>query len=384
MSEMMRVVRFVIVTLALCVIAASVNAAAEINIGGLFAMSGKAAHIGIASRDVAQMVVDDINRSGGINGAMVKLIIADTRSEPGQAAVALKKLVDRYKVAAICGPTSTGEIMACLPGIEQAKIPVVACVGGAAAVVPVEQRYWVFKSPQKSSSAVARIYIYLKSKGIKRVGILCASDKFGQEGEDLLKELAAGHGITVVAQEKFNPEDADMSVQVGKIAAAKPQAMVVWTIGPAGAIIAKNAKALKVPFKIVQCHGQPDPIYIKLGGAAANGSIMPCTKLMVGEQLRDSDPQKGVILSFIDQYERRGYPPIGTHCGYAWDAMQMIARAMRKAGTDPEKLRAAIENTKNYVGVSGIYNMSPKDHCGLDHRSLVMIEVVGGKWKLVK
>ena len=57
---------------------------------------------------------------------------------------------------------------------------------------------------------------------------------------------------------------------------------------------------------------------------------------------------------------------------------------MKSAGTDADKLRDAIEATKNYVGVSGTYNMSPEDHCGLDVDSLVMIKVENGNWKLIK
>lgn len=369
-------------TAVICAIAISAVSAADIVIGGLFAMTGKASNIGIPTRKVAQMVVNDINKKGGIKGSKIRLVIADTRSEPGQAVVALKKLLAKNKPVAIVGPTTTGEIMACIPTIEAAKVPVIACVGGAAPVVPT--RAWVFKSPQKSSSAVARIYTYLKSKKITKIGLLTANDKFGQEGEELLKELAHSQGIKIIAHEQFSPTDADMSVQIGKIAARKPQAMVVWTIGPAGGVIAKNAKALKVPFKVVQCHGQPDSTYLKLGGSACNGTIMPSTKLMVANQLPKSDPQKKEELNFVKEYARNGCGEMGTHSGYAWDAIQIVARAIKKAGTNPEKLRAAIEHTKNYVGVSGIYNMSAKDHCGLDSSSLVMITVKDGKWKLIK
>lgn len=357
-------------------------AAQEIKIGGLFALSGKAQHIGQPTLNVARMVIDDINKKGGINGAKLVLVVADTRSEPGQAVVALKKLIAKDKVVAICGPTTTGEIMACIPTIEESKIPTVACVGGAAPVTPI--RPYVFKSPQKSSSAVARIYMFLKSRNIKKIGVLAANDKFGEEGDVLLKELAPSHGIEIVAREQFGPEDADMSVQIGKIAAAKPQAMVVWTIGPAGGIIAKNAKQLKVPFMVVQCHGQPDPIYLKLAGSAANGTYMPSTRLMVAEQLSGKDPQKKVCQAFVKEYTARGFGKVGTHSGYAWDAIQLIANAMRKAGTDPVKLRAAIESTRNYVGVSGVYTMGPDDHTGLDSGSLVMVTVKNGKWTLVK
>jgi branched-chain amino acid transport system substrate-binding protein len=381
---MKNLVRTAAIVIAVCLIAASMASAAkkEIKIGGLFALSGKAAQIGVPTKAVTNMVIADINRKGGIKGAKLVLVPTDTLSEPGQAVVALKKLIARENVVAIVGPTTTGEAMACIPTLEEAKIPAEMCVGGAAPVVPI--RPYVFKSPQKSSSAVARIYMYLRDKKIKKIALLTATDKFGEEGEQLLKELAPNYKLDIVAHEKFSPMDQDMSVQIGKIAAAKPQAMVVWTIGPAGGLVTKNARQLKVPFLIVQCHGQPDPLYLKVAGAAANGTVMPSTRLMVADQLPNSDPQKKVCLAFVKQYKALGVGEYGTHSGYAWDAVQIIANAMKKAGTDPQKLRAAIENTKHYVGVSGIYNLSAKDHTGLDSGSLVMVEVVNGKWKLIK
>ena len=51
---------------------------------------------------------------------------------------------------------------------------------------------------------------------------------------------------------------------------------------------------------------------------------------------------------------------------------------------DASYIRSAIEATKGYVGISGVYNMSPEDHCGLDVDSLVMIKVEDGKWKLLE
>ncbi len=68
---------------------------------------------------------------------------------------------------------------------------------------------------------------------------------------------------------------------------------------------------------------------------------------------------------------------------YAWDAVQIVAQAIAKAGAKPEKLRDAIEGTKGYVGISGIYNMSPMDHCGLRLDSMVLVQIEDGKWKLL-
>jgi hypothetical protein len=113
---------------------------------------------------------------------------------------------------------------------------------------------------------------------------------------------------------------------------------------------------------LVQYHGQPDPKYVELAGEASEGSIMPSTKLMVAQQLADHDPQKAVILDFIrgykDTYHFDQQYPVNTHSGYAWDAIFLLANAMRR-GTEPGAT-AAIEQTKGYVGISGIYSLMPK------------------------
>lgn len=358
------------------------QAAEPIKIGGLFDLSGKAQAIGVSTKDVAQMIVDRINKAGGVKGRPLELSIADTQSEPSQAVVALKRLVEKDKVVAIIGPTTTGAAMACLPAVEQAGVPMVACVGGDAPVNPA--RKWVFKTPQRTSTAAERLCAHLKAKGVTKLGVLTASDKFGQEGEAYLKSIAPKAGLEIVAQESFDPNDVDMTVQLTKVAGAKPQAIVVWTIGPAGAVIAKNARQAGVAAPLFQCHGQPDPSYIRLGGEAANGTAMPATKLMAGEQLPATDPQRAAVLDFIKEYNARGLKNLSTHSGYAWDAVQLVVRGLEQAGTEPEALRAAIEGTKGYVGVSGVFNLSATDHCGLGVDSLVIVRVDNGQWRLVE
>jgi branched-chain amino acid transport system substrate-binding protein len=58
----------------------------------------------------------------------------------------------------------------------------------------------------------------------------------------------------------------------------------------------------------------------------------------------------------------------------------IVANAMKKAGTQAEDLRAAIEQTQGYVGVSGVYNLTPEDHNGLDVDSMVIVQVKDGKF----
>ena len=57
--------------------------------------------------------------------------------------------------------------------------------------------------------------------------------------------------------------------------------------------------------------------------------------------------------------------------------------ALKEAGTDPTKLREAIEGVKDWPGVSGVFTMTPENHSGLTKDALVMVTVQDGKWKLV-
>jgi len=382
----MRIAILFTVALALCQAAPSSFAAEPIKIGAFFALSGPAANIGTPTKLVAQMAVDKINKEGGITGRPIELVIGDTESDPAKAAVIAKKFIFSDKVAAIIGPTSTAEGMSVKKIVEEAGVPTFMTVGGDPVIMGGNfgAYTYVFKSPQRSSTAVRKLYGYLKAKGLTKVALFTNTDGFGKDGLGWLENLAPEFGITFTAKESFGPSDTDMTAQLTKIKNSAPQAIVTWTIGPVGSIVAKNKMQLGIAIPLFQCHGLPDPKYIELAGKASEGDRMPATKLMVGGALPDSDPQKKVIIEFIrlyrDVYKHDKDFPINTHSGYAWDAITIVAGAMKKTGADPKALRAAIEETKGYVGVSGVYTLTAEDHNGLGVDSMVMVQVKEGKF----
>ncbi len=380
--------------LAICLcllIVGSVDAADPIKIGAVYSLSGPAAAIGTPTKLVTQMVVEKINKEGGINGRPIELVVGDTESDPTKAVMVVKKFINVDKVAAIIGPDRTDLGMAVKKLVEDAGIPTFMTVGGDPVIMgggPLGTFKWVFKSPQRSSVAVEKLYGHLKDANLKKLALITASDGFGKDGKVWLEKMAPKYGLTIVADESFNPKDTDVTAQLSKISSASPDAIVCWTIGPAAAIVAKNVKQLDLKEPLFQCHGIPDPKYVELAGPAAEGSMMPSTKLMAWEQLPDNDPQKKVIKDFVhlynDVYKIDKEFPINTHSGYAWDAIYIVADAMKKGGTEPGKLRDAIEQTKNHIGISGTYNLTPEDHNGLGTDSMIMVRIENGKWKLTK
>ncbi len=164
-----------------------------IKIGAFFDLSGPASFIGTPTKLVATMVVDKINKEGGVNGKSIELVIGDTEGDPAKAVNIAKKFIYKDKVAAIIGPTRTGTGMAVKKIIHGGKVPAFMTVGGDPVIMggpklgPFE---WVFKSPQRSSVAVKRLYMYLKEKGLTRIALLTASDGFGKDGVRWLTKLA--------------------------------------------------------------------------------------------------------------------------------------------------------------------------------------------------
>ena len=362
-----------------------------IKIGAFFALSGPSSSIATSTSLAAQMVVDKINEDQGINGRSLELIVGDTEGDPSRALALAKRLVEEDKVSALIGPTHTGTGMTVKSYIEtKAHIPAVMTVEGDRVIAGGKYGpyRWTFKIPPRTSTAVRKIYGYLNSQKLRKVGLLTASDGFGKEGLGWLEKLAPEYGLEIVARESFDPTAADVTAQIGKIGASDPQALVCWTIGPAGARVAKSLKRSGMTIPLIQSHRQPGPQYTKLAGAAAEGSIMPTTKLMVYRQLPNIDPQKAVIQDFVNLYRDVHHLDeqcsINVHSGYAWDAIFLLTNAMRQVGPEAEPLRDAIEQMQGYVGVSGVYKLTPEDHNGLGGDSLVMVKVENGKWVMIQ
>ena len=151
-----------------------------IKIGGLFAVTGPPSFLGEPERNTANMVVDQINKAGGIKGRRLKLVYYDTQGDATKAVQAATRLIKEDRVSAIIGPSTTGETMAVIPVVENASIPLISCAAGIKITEPV--RKWVFKTAQNDSLAVGRIYDHLKKRNINNVAILTVSDGFGASG----------------------------------------------------------------------------------------------------------------------------------------------------------------------------------------------------------
>ena len=357
-------------------------------IGAVFSITGPGSSLGIPERDTALMLEAEINARGGIKGPdgrlhPLKIVIYDDASDETKAVLAAKKLIDEDRVTVIVGTTLSGTSLAILDTVQKAEVPLVSCAAAAKIVEPAAERKWVFKTPQSDHLIVGVLVDYLKAKGLTRVGWLNVDYAFGQLGWVEFDKAAQSAGLSILVNEKFGQKDVDMTAQLTRVKAAAPQAVVVWSIPPSASIATRNYADLGLKMPMFQSHGIGNKKFVELAGAAANGVMFPAGKLLVAEQLADNDPQKPVLLAYARDFEAR-YGPRNTFGGHAWDAVQLAVRGLERAGTDRAGVRAAIESTRNFVGISGVFDFSPSDHNGLDRRAATMIQIVDGQWKTAK
>ena len=376
-----KVTNFVIIAAAL-LLSTTAFAAAPIKIGALFAVTGPAAFLGEPERNSAKMVVDEINRAGGVRGHKLELVAYDTAGDATKAVQLATKLIKDDKVIAIIGPSTTGETMAVIPVAEKEHIPLISCSAGSKITDPV--RKWVFKTAQNDSLAVGRIYEYLQKTKQTNVSILSVSDGFGASGREQLKSQAARYGITIVSDDIYGPKDTDMTAQLTKIRGSHAQAIICWGTNPGPAVVAKNARQLGIKTPLFMSHGVSSKKFIELAGDAAEGIKLPSGKVVVADQLPGSDKQKKSLLSFVKDYQKH-YKAEGDHFGgHAWDAVMLIRNALDNGADTAAAIRDQLEKTRGFAGIGGSFNYSPQDHAGLGKDAFVLVEVRKKDWTIVK
>lgn len=355
------------------------------NIGAVFAVTGGASFLGDPEKKTAEMLVEEINKNGGINGIPVNLIVQDTEADATKARIAVKKLMRQDDVLAVIGPSTSGTSIAVLPLAEEFKTPLVSCAASYKIVTanPAtgEQYKWVFKTPQSDSMAVESIYTFMQKKNITKIAILSVTSGFGASGRGELLRLASKYGIEIVADEKYGPKDNDMTAQLAKIKGLNPEAIVNWSIGPTQITVVRNWKDLgmnNIPF--FQSHGFGSRKNIELAGGAAEGVYLPLGSLNIANILPEDHPQKMVTMDYAQKYSQKYNEPLSSFGGHSWDALNLVVNAIKAVGADKAKIRDYLENTTGFVGQHGIFNFSKTDHNGLNKEAFNMLVVKNGDW----
>jgi len=358
------------------------QAAEPIRVGAILAVTGPASFLGGPEARTLEMLTEDVNAKGGIDGHKVELFIMDSGANPEKAVSFAKQLIEEKKVLAILGPSTSGETMKIKGIAEESQTILLSCAAAEVIVNPVAK--WVFKTPQKDSDAIQAIFNQMSKMKITKIGVLSGNTGFGKAGKGQIEKLAPENGLTIVANEVYDKTSTDLTAEVTKVKAAGAEAILNWSIVPAQSIVIKNARQIGFQGPIFQSHGFGNIKYVEAAGPAAEGVIFPAGRLLVADILPVTNPQRSVLVNYKRNYETRCTgEDCSTFGGHAYDAFMILKAAIEKSGSiHREKVRDAIENLKGFVGTGGVFNFSPEDHNGLDINAFELLTVKDGKFAL--
>ncbi len=361
---------------------------ADLNVGVTLSATGPAASLGIPEKNTIDLLPKTIA------GQKVNYIVLDDASDTTTAVKNARKLISENRVDVIIGSTTTPNSLAMIDVAAESETPMIALAASARIVEPMgDKRKWVFKTPQNDAQMATAIVEHMTSNNVQTVAYIGFSDAYGEGWWSGFSKIAEARKLKLVANERFNRTDTSVTGQVLKVLAAKPDAVLIGGAGTPAALPQRSLKEKGYKGIIYQTHGVANNDFLRVCGKDCEGTLLPTGPVLVAAQLPADNPVKKSASEYVSKYEAAHGPgSVTAFGGYAWDAGLLLANAVPvalKQGQPGSKefrmaLRDALETTKDLSGAHGVYNMSARDHLGLDQRARVMVKVENGTWKLVK
>ena len=275
------------------VLAVAGPALAEINVGVTLSATGPAASLGIPEKNTFELLPTTIG------GEKINWIVLDDASDTTKAVTNAKKLITENKVDVIVGSTITPNSLAMVDVAADAETPMISMAASARIVDPANPKTkWVFKTPQNDALMADAIAVSMKANGVKTIGYIGFADAYGDGWLAEMKRSAQTAGIKVVAEEKYNRNDASVTGQVLKLVSANPDAILIGAAGTPGATPQKELAARGYKGKIYQTHGVANPDFLRVVGKDGNGTLLPdradARLRAAARQQSDQESRRGV------------------------------------------------------------------------------------------
>lgn len=363
--------------MAVAAMPAQARAEETFKIGSSVGLTGYAAVADRAWRDGLGVAAEVLNERGGLLGRKIEVIVEDNHSQPQDAVVGYRKMISGDQVNLFdSGCVSAGNFAAA-SFVVQAKLPMYLC-----SIMPKreQEQAWAFSFLPPPRFEIESRYRYLKEKtGIRKVGILYDPTPYALMMKGLGEQLAKDFGLEVVAQETYKQDDADMSVQLGRINAAGAGAVVKIGQGGSTVTVAKNIRQLGLDKMLLLSIIDDGSIFVQAGEVLGDRFLFVAPPVQLHKQLKPG-PTKDAVDAFLKHWEKK-YPDRDPANGArAWDSMMVLAKAVEIAkSTDGKAIRDATEKVPAYQGAYAVFNFSPEQHVGITENPFLIGKAVNGE-----
>jgi len=374
----------------ICGVAAYAQPPAELRIGAVISMTGGAAALGVNAANAVKLLEEHYATSE--LPYRVRIVMYDDGTDPTRAVNAVRRAMQEDRVHAVLCCTTTPNSMAVIPVVQREQVPMISMALAASIVEPPAERHFVFKTAVTDHLMVARVVDDMVKRGFKRVAFLGLEDAYGEGGWAAFQQVTKAQGLEVVASERFSRTDTNFTPQALKIR----QRNVYFHAIPPSAALAQEA-VHRVGFRglVYQSGGSANQAFLNVGQATVQGTVVAVQPMQVYDQMPSGNPLVPVLRAFAQAFDAKyGQGKADQYAGYGWDATRLVVAgfdALHRTGhlstnlaATRLALRDAIERVHDYFGVSGVFNFTPQNHLGLDHRAIYLTQVRDGSFQLIE
>lgn len=335
-----------------------------------------AAELGLSGLYGFQAAIDDLNAQGGVLGRKVVGVVRDDAGAPPKSIQNMNELIDNEKVAAVVGPTNSGNALAWLHIPQQKKVPVISHVATATDITAryaKEPQNYIFRVSMVDREQLALLAAYaVKASKNKNIAIIADTTGYGQAATKDLQEILTLHGIKPVGIEKFGPKDTDMTSQLAKLKAAGADMIITGSLADATAQVLKSMEKMDYYPGLLSTWGSINTPLVNIAGPKLAEKTIFAASTTEDASDRAAALHKRLVAKHPNM-------PAFVSAAQGYDAVMLIAAAINQAGgTDGPKLQAALENLG---AVQGIIKKYEKPFSKEQHEALGVADFHLAQWK---
>jgi branched-chain amino acid transport system substrate-binding protein len=337
----------------------------EFKIGIVLPLTGPGADIAKNLAAGSQAMIPLINARGGIGGMPARAIICDSQSQEQQAILCDRRLISEDKIAILIGNSSTPQTVAALPLVDAAGIPFFSTGAGTQTFRPVKK--WVFKALNSNEDMIDAAFEHVKRKNWKRIALIHDNGPFGSDIRQLIKEQAAKQGgVEIVADEVYAPTDTDMTAQVTRVRATRPDVIIdIAATAPPGALVAKKVAQLGIAAPIMVGTNLQTDGFVSLVGDVTDQIVFLGLKVLL-PNLPKTDPLYENVVAFRQEFAKANpgvtLNSLSPNTGDAMLVTQAAAKSLGAKALDHNALLEQLNRVTNVPGLQGVWSFTPTSH----------------------
>lgn len=323
-------------------------------LGGNFETSGPHAAYGTPMKKAFELYLKQYNEQGGFDGKEIEWVVYDNKSDITESASVASRLVSD-EVVGVVGPGTTGSVLAEAPVLDQAQIPHVLPAASGDGLTLDSQgnvlEYLYRVCFEDSYQGAAGGQFAATELGKTKAAVLEDS------GNDFAKGIAASfketfekNGGEVVVNESFAEGDQDFSAIISTLLSSDVDVIYFAGYYTEGGMFIKQAREMGLDQPIISGDGFTSPTLVELSGGMADDIYYTSgfSEMLESEKLD----------AFLKSYKEEYGEDADQFAALSFDATALLVDAVERAGsTDPQAVTKALNETKDFEGVTGTFSM---------------------------